>query len=180
MIKLVEHKIIKERLRSLNPNSIKVPISKFANADDFNETFENKYFPIVNPDKIYKVGTKYFWYDADRALLHLIYKDEDELLLKGQQDTPWRSLDAVGLSRENWANDKESYLGNYADDLDEEIAYESMYESNERKPILYVIRDRHGNQLSLPSEDDQELWDRVESRDPYGRKGLRVVVYKGE
>lgn len=157
MIKLFEHKIIKERLRSLNPNSIKVPISKFANADEFNETFENKYFPIVNPDKIYKVGTKYFWYDADRALLHLIYKDEDELLLKGQQDTPWRSLDAVGLSRESWANDKESYLGNYADDLDEEIAYESIYESKDNSSV-----ERLSTKWRRKLESEK-YWDLVDS-----------------
>lgn len=50
---------------------------------------------------------------------------------------------------------------------------------DEEKEILYVIKDKHGNQLSRPTADDSELWDRVESRDPDGRKGLRVVAYTG-
>lgn len=45
--------------------------------------------------------------------------------------------------------------------------------------VLYVIKDKHGNQLSSPNEDDQELWDRVSARDPDGRKGLIVVAYTG-
>lgn len=50
---------------------------------------------------------------------------------------------------------------------------------DEEKEILYVIKDKHGNQLSRPIADDSELWDRVESRDPDGKRGLRVVVYTG-
>lgn len=46
--------------------------------------------------------------------------------------------------------------------------------------LLYVIKDNHGNQLSRPSEDDQELWDRVEAMEKGGRKGLCVVVYQGD
>ena len=49
----------------------------------------------------------------------------------------------------------------------------------ESKKILYVIKDNHGNQLSSPSEDDSELWDRVEVMEARGRKGLKVVVYTG-
>lgn len=46
-----------------------------------------------------------------------------------------------------------------------------------KKPILYVIKDRHGNILSSPNENDAELWDRVSSMESRGRRGLRVVVY---
>lgn len=45
---------------------------------------------------------------------------------------------------------------------------------------LYVIKDRHGNQLSAPNPDDSELWDRVESMEARGRTGLSVVVYTGK
>lgn len=55
---------------------------------------------------------------------------------------------------------------------------ESLF-NEDAKEILYVIVDKHGNQLSRPISDDNELWDRVESRDPDGKRGLRVVVYKG-
>lgn len=61
--------------------------------------------------------------------------------------------------------------------MEETIKNLDLDESKEEKEILYVIRDKHGNQLSRPIADDNELWDRVEDKDPYGKKGLRVVVY---
>ena len=42
---------------------------------------------------------------------------------------------------------------------------------------LFVIQDKHGNQLSAPSEDDYELWDRVAAMEARGRRGLSVVAY---
>ena len=51
---------------------------------------------------------------------------------------------------------------------------------NEAEEILYVIKDSHGNQLSKPTADDSELWDRVASMEARGRRGLRVVVYTGK
>lgn len=48
------------------------------------------------------------------------------------------------------------------------------------KKVLYVIRDSHGNQLSRPNPDDNELWDRVDAMEARGRRGLCVVVYTGE
>lgn len=54
---------------------------------------------------------------------------------------------------------------------------EAMGEAVEKKaPILYVIKDSHGNILSRPNEDDDELWDRVSSMEARGRRGLCVVV----
>ena len=54
---------------------------------------------------------------------------------------------------------------------------EAMGEAVEKKaPILYVIKDSHGNILSRPNEDDNELWDRVSSMEARGRRGLCVVV----
>ena len=51
---------------------------------------------------------------------------------------------------------------------------------NEAEEILYVIKDSHGNQLSRPNPDDDELWDRVASMEARGRRGLCVVVYTGK
>lgn len=53
----------------------------------------------------------------------------------------------------------------------------SNTDSNE---VLFVIKDAQGNQLSRPNPDDSELWDRVESMEARGRRGLSVVVYTGE
>lgn len=52
-------------------------------------------------------------------------------------------------------------------------------EATQNKP-LYIIRDSHGNQLSAPNPDDDELWDRVASMEARGRRGLCVVVYTGK
>lgn len=53
-----------------------------------------------------------------------------------------------------------------------------MYkEVNESFTPLYIIKDSKGNQLSAPNPDDSELWDRVESMEARGRRGLSVVVY---
>lgn len=46
-----------------------------------------------------------------------------------------------------------------------------------RKPVLYVIKDSHGNILSAPNVDDEELWDRVSSMEARGRRGLCVVAF---
>lgn len=56
---------------------------------------------------------------------------------------------------------------------------ESLDESKENRP-LYIIKDSHGNQLSAPNSDDEELWDRVASMEARGRRGLCVVVYTGK
>ena len=54
---------------------------------------------------------------------------------------------------------------------------EATDEAVEKKaPILYVIKDSHGNILSRPNEDDDELWDRVSSMEARGKRGLCVVV----
>lgn len=54
---------------------------------------------------------------------------------------------------------------------------DALAEASDRP--LYIIKDRNGNQLSAPNTDDSELWDRVESLDPNGRRGLMVVAYTG-
>lgn len=56
---------------------------------------------------------------------------------------------------------------------------ESIDESKENRP-LYIIKDSHGNQLSAPNPDDEELWDRVASMEARGRRGLCVVAYTGK
>lgn len=55
-----------------------------------------------------------------------------------------------------------------------------LNEEKSEKEVLYIIKDKHGNQLSRPTPNDSELWDRVEDRDPDGKRGLKVVVYTGE
>ena len=60
-----------------------------------------------------------------------------------------------------------------AEELNEKVCSDDI---DEGKEIFYVIKDRQGNQLSAPSQNDLELWDRVESMDPFGDKGFKVVV----
>ena len=50
-------------------------------------------------------------------------------------------------------------------------------EPKEVKKSLFVIKDKHGNQLSSPNEDQDELWDRVSAMEQRGRRGLKVVAY---
>ena len=52
--------------------------------------------------------------------------------------------------------------------------------SEDVKKIYYIIKDKHGNQLSAPNTDDGELWDRVAAMEERGRTGLSVVVYTEE
>lgn len=50
---------------------------------------------------------------------------------------------------------------------------------NEKKNVLYVIKDKWGHQLSSPNPNDNELWDRVSDMEGRGRSGLCVVAYTG-
>lgn len=52
-----------------------------------------------------------------------------------------------------------------------------LYAPIESDKPLYVIRDKHGRQLSAPNHDDQELWDRVSDMEMRGKTGLSVVAY---
>ena len=56
----------------------------------------------------------------------------------------------------------------------------SLRTNSSNEQVLYVIKDSHGNQLSSPNPDDDELWDRVSSMEARGRRGLSVVVYTGK
>lgn len=50
---------------------------------------------------------------------------------------------------------------------------------NEKKNVLYVIKDKWGHQLSAPNPDDNELQDRVSDMEGRSRSGLCVVAYTG-
>lgn len=69
---------------------------------------------------------------------------------------------------------------NYFKNLPDFKPFPPIEEKYSHDQPLYVIRNKHGNQLSSPNPDDQELWDRIESRDPDGRRGLCVVAYTGK
>ena len=65
------------------------------------------------------------------------------------------------------------------DEINDLKSYKPLDEAAKQE-ILYVIKDSHGNQLSAPNPDDDELWDRVSSMEARGRRGLCVVVYTGK
>lgn len=67
------------------------------------------------------------------------------------------------------------------EELDDDILRNHGYRQDNLKPsdknqILYVIKDSHGNILSRPNEDDNELWDRVSSMEARGKRALCVVA----
>ena len=91
--------------------------------------FNDKYFPRVdlNDDNIhyYKLDGSEYAYDMKNAVVMFLFKDEDEVEHFGIKDAPYRVLDTVGLSRDNW-NDKperDEYLRGYKQDLDSETSY---------------------------------------------------------
>lgn len=91
--------------------------------------FNDKYFPRVdlNDDNIhyYKLDGSEYAYDMKNAVVMFLFKDEDEVEHFGIEDAPYRVLDTVGLSRDNW-NDKperDEYLRGYKQDLDSETSY---------------------------------------------------------
>lgn len=46
--------------------------------------------------------------------------------------------------------------------------------------VLYIIRDKQGNQLSDPNPNENELWDEVDEMEASGKRGLMVVTYTGK
>lgn len=75
-----------------------------------------------------------------------------------------------------WAKDSLIYA-NFKPQFNYNESVRDMNKLNNKNKVLYVIKDSYGNQLSAPSEDDYELWDRVAAMEARGKRGLRVVVY---
>jgi hypothetical protein len=102
----------------------------------YDTTFNDKYFPRVPEGaKIIKYGKRHFWYEEKRAVLHFVFKDDEEVEQMGKDSAPWRELDSVGLSRENWKENKKYWLEQYSNDIDEEgSALAADYLKYEYKP----------------------------------------------
>ena len=107
-----------------------------------------------------------------------------KLVLDGKEVDPYKSYCGnKEVSKFNSLYDVKDLLsGDYETDIvyENNVPYTIDESLKEDKEILYIIKDGHGHQLSRPNQDDNELWDRVDSMDPYGKKGYRVVVYTGE
>ena len=89
------------------------------NAEDFDEAFENKYFPKIKPKKVWTYKDKYFCFD--NGILYLIYKNEDEMkAVGGYAKAPWRVMDSINLSTEEWEEDPQYWMSKYAGDIDAE------------------------------------------------------------
>lgn len=91
--------------------------------------FNDKYFPRVdlNDDNIhyYKLDGSEYAYDMKNAVVMFLFKDEDEVEHFGIDEAPYRVLDTVGLSRDNWNDraERDEYLRGYKQDLDDESSY---------------------------------------------------------
>lgn len=92
--------------------------------------FNDEYFPRVDVknrtkySQLYKFKDKTFIYDKINSVVIYLFKDDEELPALGK-DAPWRELDSVGLSAENWNNveSRDEYLAQFVDDLDAEASY---------------------------------------------------------
>lgn len=105
---------------------IKVVKEAMTSEEEFQKSvaFNDKYFPRVPEGaKLVRHRKRDFWYDESQAILHYVFKEPDEVEYLGKANAPWRSMDGVGLSRDNWKKSKREYLDQYSDDLDEEGAY---------------------------------------------------------
>lgn len=118
-----------------------------------------------------------------------IAKDQAKEILDNPWETPDRkrkflnsiSIIEVDTKKDVTDEDTKRYIKNLATKLSSQSAKKtSTRTSTSEAPVLYVIKDSHGNQLSRPNPDDGELWDRVSSMEARGRKGLSVVVYTGD
>ena len=91
--------------------------------------FNDKYFPRVDLSnkaryKYYKYKGKEFAYDTQDAVVIYLFRDDDEIETLGNK-APYREMDAVGLSRNNWRNKevRNEYLDEYLYDLDSYASY---------------------------------------------------------
>lgn len=100
-------------------------------AESANKIFNDKYFPQVNIldtvrfSGVYEYKGRKFIYDKKNALLIQIFKDSDEVEELGEDKAPWRELDSIGFSKENWDNKdiRDEYLFTYSMELDDEADY---------------------------------------------------------
>lgn len=146
-------------------------------------------------------NANYNYTDKSDIDLHIIadlslYKDKEDLAellynayrrLFNDKYSPKIGGFEVELYVEPYEDNNADNVPDSVEDIDEDFIHEcdlllnsDLYNLNEDRAPLFIIKDKFGNQLSSPNEDENELWDRVESRDPDGRKGLHVVLYTGK
>jgi len=112
--------------------------------------FNDKYFPRIDIDnkeryETEKIGNRLFAYDKEDKVVDIVFKDDEEVDILGDDKAPWRIMDSVGLSEENW-NDKEArieYLQEYSDDLDYEA--DSLAQQFIRDELPMYQKDKDGN-----------------------------------
>ena len=175
-------------LAGLNSDGFTVVINNAAGEELFkkeyrygaNASYDRKFAQWAEQD--YNDSIKYGW-KTPRALKPYVADIIDELCSKYGIDK--NSIEFVpGKNIFNGGN----VTGDFVDKM-KKLVYEAKQikvfgakakKLDEAEEILYVIKDSHGNQLSKPTADDSELWDRVASMEARGRRGLRVVVYTGK
>lgn len=118
-----------EKMRIAKAEFEKVGGSINEEYDPKDTEFNDKYFPRVdlNDDNIhyYKLDGSEYAYDMKNAVVMFLFKDEDEVEHFGIDEAPYRVLDTVGLSRDNWNDraERDEYLRGYKQDLDDESSY---------------------------------------------------------
>lgn len=139
--------------------------------------FNDKYFPrvdIKNREKyspLFKFRNKVFVYDKKNSLVINVFQDEEEIEEWGKTKTPWREMEAVGLSRENWEDKeaREEYLEEYCDEIEEEDAY--LIADAQREFGL----SENLNEGYIKDELNPVLWENEELKPEIKEKILEVV-----
>lgn len=168
-----DRKIMEETLDNLDlDDSLTEQINFEAKPFNYTISYGGKSFPVnaavvIIPNALHTPNGQVM-----EASIHCLDESGREINFKSVEEAQeW--IDTLGRDARIEVRRSDIYaVPKGVEDFDECLA--------EDKEIFYVIKDKHGNQLSRPTPDDSELWDRVEDRDPDGKRGLKVVVYTGE
>lgn len=125
----------------------------------------------INKSKRKSIKAATSWVDA--------YEDLEEAAMKffPDEEAMEHAVDTCYRVNRDDPGYQEAYKRWCESFTDEDREDAGLPTSKSKKQILYIIQDKHGNQLSSPNPDDSELWDRVASMEARGRRGLSVVVY---
>ena len=172
-------------------------INESLNEDEKSTAFNDRYFPRVDINNTSRYDTaefkdKFFAYDKKNNVLIYLFKDDEEVSELGWDNAPWRELDSVGLSSDNW-NDEEArndYLYQYNFDLDSESSYlaqdfidnELPYYQNKNESLSKSLNESELETLKqnyLKAKEDFETLGEKDNNDVLSREE-KMLIAKAE